>query len=324
MLIRIFKSNQPALLIALPVIGVLVWLYGLITPPGTIMENPMPLYKMIAGLIGQNHFISGITGLTFLISGAFMISYGSGKHEISKRSFLPGLLYIIMSSVNAASVQLHPVLISNLFLFFAVNRLLEMYRREDTFSEVFDAGFLIAIAALFYSPCLIFLLLVFIALLLFHPFIWREWLIAIIGFILPFLFLFVYYYLADTSFEDFLNSISVFGRKKDYFLHYHASMRIYLVITGVILFLSILSELTSGKGIKLKTKKGISFNYWYLAVSVVAVLSTPFEIIESTLIAAPLSVVFANYLLSLKKNWIAELIFVLLAASSLVNLYHPF
>lgn len=283
----------------------------------------MPLYKAMAEILGNMYFISWLTGIAFLLSGAFMINHIVNTHEISKRSYLPGLIYIITASNSTEALRLHPILISNLFLLFAINRLLDIYRREETFSEVFDSGFLIALATLFYFPSIVFFGIILICLLLFHSFIWREWLISIIGFALPFLFLLIYYYLIDMRTDLFSQNIQNFTASKNQD-SYSTITRIYIGLVVLILALALAANFTNVKGIKLKTKKSTALVFWYLALSFSAILAfTDFLQTDFALIAAPFSMVFGNYLLNVKRGWWSESLFWILIAASLTVLYNP-
>ena len=325
LLVRIFKSNQPVLLIAIGVIALVIWMYGFFHPIEVTIVNPMPLYKVVLRLFDNMYVVRNITGFIFLVSGAFLINYIANKHEmISKKAYLPGLLYVIISSNSIESVQLHPILISNLLVLLAVNRLYDMYKKEDTFSEVFDAGFLLAAATLLYFPCMIFCLLIFIALIIFHPFVWREWLIAIIGFFMPFAFLAVYYFLSDVPIGNLLSHSTSFALEKNTVSGNNTSFLIYLGIIAFIFLLSGASMLTRAKGIKLKTKKSTTLNYWYIAACLASILFTRFTAREMTLLATPSSIFFANYFITVKKGWWAELLFLSLATMALVNLYSPY
>jgi hypothetical protein len=63
---------------------------------------------------------------------------------------------------------------------------------------MFDLGMLTALGTLIYSPFISMLPLMWISLIIFRPFNWREWIAAIIGFITIFFFLAVFYYWNDS------------------------------------------------------------------------------------------------------------------------------
>ena len=57
---------------------------------------------------------------------------------------------------------------------------------------------IVAVGTLIYLPFIYMFLVIWIALIIFRPFNWREWVACIIGFITIFFFLAVYYYLNDS------------------------------------------------------------------------------------------------------------------------------
>jgi hypothetical protein len=70
-----------------------------------------------------------------------------------------------------------------------LNSVLQCYQNEKTTFHAFDAGFFIGLSALFYWPSAILILLLFVSLFSFKPFYWNEYVAAVIGLLIPVLFL---------------------------------------------------------------------------------------------------------------------------------------
>lgn len=62
---------------------------------------------------------------------------------------------------------------------------------------MFDLGMVIAIATIVYFPSVLFLLSLWVALIIFRPFNWREWVAVLIGYLVITFFLAVYYFWND-------------------------------------------------------------------------------------------------------------------------------
>jgi hypothetical protein len=71
-----------------------------------------------------------------------------------------------------------------------------------------DAGLLIALASLIYFPSIFFFICLLITLLFIRPFIWREWVFAFIGLLIPYAFAFSINYLLDKPASGLFNGMA--------------------------------------------------------------------------------------------------------------------
>lgn len=322
MFIGFFKSNNASSFIFLPFIAIAIWVFGFTAPSVLPVKYTMPLYELIAGVFAPVPWLSTLMALLLVIGEAFLLNYIVTENEVlTKQSYLPALIYIVFMSNNNDLLMLHPVLFANLFLLFAVNKLLSSYRKDIAFSQVFDAGFLASIATLFYFPSVVLLPLLGVGLILLRPFIWREWVISILGVILPYLFVITFYFWNDTLnylWCDKLLFPLLQGKSKPEFSQ---SLYFMIAVSSLIVLFSlakVFGGLTSGAQ---KTKKGIVLMIWFFIFSGLSLLIAPqFSIRYFSLIAIPASVFCAHFLGNVKRQWLAEVLFLLLIGSALVNL----
>lgn len=321
MIIRFFKYNQPASLIILPLLALLMWLLGFFRQVNIIAaDHVMPLYELTTKWLGNYHLLIVFTALFLAVVEAFVLNYIVNKHEIlGAQSYLPALFYIILISSCANLLTLYPALFAHLFLLLSINKLFNTYRKDTAFSQVFDAGFLISIGSLFYFPSIFFFFTVWIALVIFRPFIWREWAISLMGLIVPYLFVFVYYYWFDGLnalwYDKMLFSFSNRINELDFLSSYYFLMAVVPLII-ILSFRKFLSALTATK---LKTKKALILLIWFFIFSSIISIANGFSIHYFSFFAIPLAVSFAYYFNNVKKMWWGEFLFFLLLASILLN-----
>ena len=233
-----------------------------------------------------------------------MLNYIVTKNEIlTKQSYLPALLYIVFISNNNEMLMLHPALIANLFLLFAINTLLSSYRKDTAFSQAFDAGFLVSIATLFYFPYIVFLPLLGVGFILLRPFLWREWVISFMGAIVPYLFVITFYFFYDT--------LDYFWYDKLFFPILREKINIplpqsFYFMFGVSCLIVLLSfgRIFSGLNIgSQKTKKGIVLMIWFFIFSGLSVFLAP-EVSTKyfAAMAIPISVFCAHFFVNLKRD----------------------
>lgn len=324
MLISFFKSNNASAFIFIPFIAVAIWTFGYFYPSPLVAQNGMPLYNFILQLANNNQWVTISLGLLMIVSEAFLLNFIINENEILNRKFfLPGIFYILFMSSNKTVLCLHPLIFANLFILLAIQRLLNSYRKESAFSHVFDAAFLFSIASLFYLPSLVFFPLIAVALILLRPFNVREWLISLIGIVVPYIFIITFYFVENLNFYTFLKEkfSLVFHQANTNIVFFNSPYTITLCVGATIILLSfgkLFSNLQSGSQ---KAKKGAILLLWLFALSLVSILITTNALTDYFgAIAIPAAVFSANYASNVKKQWWIELLFLLFLLSVFINL----
>jgi hypothetical protein len=231
-------------------------------------------------------------------------------------------MFVVLSACTPGLLWLNPQLIAGIFLLGALHLLLGTYRMDKAFGSVFNAGILIGIAALFYLPSIVFLLFAIVCIILLRPFIWREWIILILGSTVAPIYAGVYYFwnekLSSMTHEIIVNPIV----NRDFFLKLPVEYYFLTGMTGLMLFVSA-GRFLSGAGTStLKTKKGISVMVWFLVFSLLAVLPAQNNAVAGITFAIyPIALFASNYFLVARRLWLAETIFILLILSIAVSYF---
>ncbi len=322
MFIRFFKSNNASALLFLPLIAIVIWVFGFINPITLPVKHAMPLYELFAGFVVNIPWLSTTIGLLLTIAQAFLLNFIVTENEVlEKQNYLPALFYIIFMSNNDAMLALHPLLFGNLFILFALHRLLSSYRKDKAFSNAFDAGFLISVATLFYFPFIVFLPLLGVALIIIRPFNWREWVISFFGALIPYLFVITFYFCLEKLDYLFYDKMFYQFVREKHLLNLPKTFYFMLGIGWTVILFSIF-KIILGEGIgSQRTKKSIILFVWFLFFSALSILLAP-EISTKyfSALAIPSAVFCANYFANIKKGWWAEFLFLLLISSLFVNL----
>lgn len=321
MIIRFFKSNQPISIFVVPLFAILLWVSGFVNPQDIQISNITPLYSLLFKGLSNLKFVNTCLALSLLIAEAFIINYIINEHEIlGKQSYMPALLYVLLMSAFPSMLTLHPGLLANLFLLLALHQLFNTYRKEVAFSQVFNAGFFVALASLFYFPAILLFLLVWVALIVFRPFIWREWIIAILGLLVPYMYLGVYYFWIDAP--GFVWPSRIFNVDTIAVSWMHKSISFY-ILTILLAFIGIFSIGKQFTGLtvnKLKAKNSLILLAWFFVFSLLMLFIIPvFSMKYFSFLALPLSVFCSNYFLVTKKSWWAEVLFISLLIAIIWN-----
>lgn len=314
MLLRLFKSPQTLIIIFIPIIGILLWLkpfQAIETHPFPIYQ--MPLYSLIAKALNSSIIISNITTFILILLQAFFLNVISSKYGlISKRSYLPALIFILLTGSINEIKYFQPIIMSNFFILIALTQIFDTYKIERIFSNFFNSGFFISVGSLFYFNSLFFILIIWIGLLIIRDFSFRELLITLIGIITPYLFIFALYFIFDNVENLLFNIIKNIISEKTLIKYniYDIIFSTYIVFIASISIFYLLSVFNTQK---------ISIRHYYLTFIFFIILiigifilspSASAELIYT--MAIPVSIILSNYLINSTSFIFTEVIFTLL------------
>ena len=115
----------------------------------------------------------------------------------AKQNFLPGMSYLLVTSLFAEWNVFSAALLVNSCLIWLFYRFITLQNASKPGAAIFNIGFIMGIISLLYEPALIFILITWIAIFMMRPFHIREWLINLLGITTPYYFLAIILYLAN-------------------------------------------------------------------------------------------------------------------------------
>ncbi len=290
-----------------------------------IWDNTAPLSALVyAGidlLFGRSQVAYQTFGLFLTTFQAVYFNLIINKNDIfTKRNFLTGLFYILFLNISFDCCTLSPVLLATTFLLFAFSVLVKQLKRLETSDEVFEIGFYIALATLFYPPACLFLFWILSALLFFSGSSFRQYSLTLFGFLLPILFLSLFFYLngsTETYSQNFI--LSVFQIRQynlNDFKTLFSTLSLPLIV-GAMGFLR-LSNATGFNNFQIRSQQ-IMMLWAIFAVFSIGLM--PFLAPMQFIIFMPSIAFFTvNFFNLYAKKWVAELIFLgLMSVILLVN-----
>ena len=313
MLIRIFKRNAPLIPALILVIGLLLWGDGFFFTHE--LESPIqdagPLFRLIEGFLLAYPLASRILAFLLLLLQVFYLN--NIVHTISllgKPSWLPGFIYLLMMSSHPEFLQFHPVLLANLFLMMALSRTLVSFSEVEPMVEVFNVGFLIAVAGLFYYPALVFAVWLILSMTVFFLVSIRGLSAGLMVLLCPFFFLFSFYYLSD----QFEVRFALMAEQFDFlmilehsFTLYSALLVLFLAFLSLFSFLKVSIANVHDKPIRIRKRFRVLWYLFLVALLSFLFVKENFEL-HLAIVMIPLCVVSALFLMEMKKKRLAELI----------------
>ncbi|MEI6678148.1 MAG: hypothetical protein WCL21_06050 [Mariniphaga sp.] len=324
MLLRILKSNTLFSPLLIPVIGILFWMRSFQTPmilDITAANGAMPLYNLIFNVLGHQAFWQVFVAFCLVLINSFFISQlGSSFIFLKRRSFLSGIIYlIIVSSVNDLHTFL-PVHLATLLVLISLYFIFATYHKQVDITYTFNASFFLALASLFYFPVVMLFPLVWISVFVLQKNDnWRLLVIPVLGFGIPWLFMWVFFYLNDSALKLGKELITMLWTDHNAYL----LEPYFLLLTAVITLLTILGSLSIFsfyQRVKVSSRKYFVICYWMLGmviVSALGLITIGIEIVALSTI--PVTFIITHYLFSEPKSiWKEILVWIFLGIMILV------
>jgi hypothetical protein len=332
LLILLILIRVPVYLVGLPeLIPELQWmLVGEQINKGFVMyseiwDNTAPLSALVyAGLDGIFGRSQTVYQLAALAVASFQIIYFNviinNRDIFAKRNYVPGLIYLLFLNISFDCCTLSPVLMATTFVLMAFGTMVRQISRLQATDEVFEIGFLIGVASLFYPPACIFVLWAIASLMFFSGATLRQHSLSIFGFLFPLLLTALFFYL-DGTFEAFSrNFISSVFQIRQYNLNDFKTLLATLLLPfglGILGFLRLVNAF-GFNNFQIRCQQVMML--WAIA-GIVSIGLMPFLAPMQFLIFVPALAFFTiNFFNTFKKQWLAELIF--LGAFSAILLIH--
>ena len=326
MLLRVFKSNTLFSSLLIPVVGILFWMHSFRAPELLdikLANGAMPLYYLVYNLISGQDFWQVFMAFCLVVINSFFIAQlGSSLLFVHKRSYLPGIIYLITVSSLQVLHSLVPVHLATLCVLISIYFILNTYHKPIEITFTFNASFFLSLASLFYLPSLTLFPLVWIAIFVLQKSDnWRLMVVPILGFGAPWMFMWAFSFLNDTDISLWNSILKMLWTDHNAYL----LQPYFLLLTGVVAFISTLgsfSVLSLYHRMKVSSRKYFVIFYWMLGLvvaSALGLMTIGVEIVAFSTI--PVSFFISHYLLSDGKIVWKEILTWIYLATMIFSLY---
>ena len=247
--------------------------------------------------------------LSVLLFSIFIVNFIVKRNKITLASSYAIFFYALLMVVFPETLTDNKAILCNFFVLLAIRRLISMRSLKKMKMKIFDASLWIVFASLFYDWAILFLLVVFIAIYIYEPKSFKNWMVP---FAAGFTVLMVSSaYLVLTANLDFLFTHYQFSVAFDtaYYLNWASSSKllIYTLILFILTILAFIKLGNSGIG-KIVTTRLIVFSLIIGLVLNVLISSEELYPILFTFFQA--SVLMTNYIESIKRENIKEIVLI--------------
>jgi hypothetical protein len=315
MLLKFFKGTGPGVIFMIIITLLVVWLSAFFKLQGHFFLyfdlNPMPLYGIISSFTGTNPLPGIIYSLILVSLMSFLIvNLNSSLFFIHKRTFLPAIIYVLISGLFPEYQLMNPAIFSAMFLMLAIRRIMDAYRVQGISYSFFDAGLLIGTGSLIYANLIWFGVLVIIGIALLRTGNIKEILISLIGLATPYILTFGIYYVLGRDLKDLLSVIqyNLFEKQTDYV--FTRLMILAIIFIGFSTVVSIVYLFMEMNKKKIQARKTFSLLVWLFLISLAVYFLLPSVSVEIVWITGiPISYFLAHYFVFSKKKHVTEILF---------------
>lgn len=314
MFIKLFKSGYSLQLIILLLALIILWVESFIAPmSGTHEYTPAPFYNYLYFLLRNLTLLQVILAFLLIIVQAYLLNNILIENGfIRKNSLLPAFVYILIISQSKDLQTIYPALLANLFLIIAFHYLLKVYYEIEAYTKILNAAFLVGLASLFYLPSIFFITLFWITFITYSIFKWREWIISIIGVLIPFIFLFTFYFWVDRFNEMISKYLAYFGNLILVKPHLSIPGIVIISMIGLFILLAVNRIIISLNTKTISIRKKSIILIWFFVISLTSILYGSRSRIDDLAITfIPASGLISYYFSDIKKRWIIEILFLL-------------
>ncbi|WP_179337535.1 DUF6427 family protein [Winogradskyella ludwigii] len=303
MITSIFSKSKPINFI---IVAVYVTILFLIT-------NYALLFKDFDGVF--NNAVKWAISL-FVI---FLLDFIVAKNNLTQRNSYAIMTFALLFGMFPEAMMHFDLLLSNLFILFALRRLISLHSNLNIKKKLFDAGFWIVLASFFFFWSILFFALVIVALIYHSQNDFKNVIIPFTGIatgiILLLIFNIVVYdeYFRAEDFERYASlDFSVYNSKAN-------------ILKFTVLFSSFVWVFISYFRIIPDKNKKIKPSYFLIAwASIIAILVAVIAPLkngsEYVFLFAPFSIIMANYIEIISERWFKEVVVLLLFITPIIGL----
>ena len=303
MIARIFKKSKPVNYII--VIGII----GL----AFIKVSLNRIFEEISLLFILERFML----LIISVFSIFLLNFIVVKNKLIEQSSFHILLFSLFLSLFPATLIDLNILISHVFILFALRRIISLKSKRNVLKKIFDASFWIALACIFYFWAIMFFLVLLAALFLYSDNKLNDWIVAFSGLLTVLILSVCYNLVLYNNIDLVLSNIP----KLNFEYSKYNSIKLIIGITvlfsyGIWASFFYLSDLKN----KLKATRPphkIIFAALFISIAVV-IFSDSRTSSEFIFMFSPLAIITSNYIYSIKENWIKDLFILLLIIAVIV------
>jgi len=318
MLAAFYRSNQPAVLVSVPLVVALLFapaFWHAPLPSGALM----PLAALVQSWIGESALAHALLGIVLVSSSTIQLAALLNALELmDRRNHLVAIAFPLALAGLGGPACYDPALLGLPLVLFALRRAWSITNTSAALAPLFDASLLIGLAALCYLPYVVLLVVLWISTSLIRSFAWREYVVPTIGVAL--MFYLAWMVLQLIGHAPWLPMRSLIPADMAPAVLWQGTARkafLVLLLPTLLLALAAFNRSQSKSVIRGKNLRSAFMALALALALVIGLLATLKGGFPAVLAALPAGVIAAYLFLDPRRNWLAELSLMALAGMAL-------
>lgn len=311
-----FRNLNPANLILLAFVTVVLRVGVLLKMPQTVDLSLLDTYAGFLINVPEDLFSpfgNIFTAMVLVFIQAVILNRMVNNFNLmGKPTFVPALMYVSATAILEPFLVLSPALLANFLVLWMLYKFLNLYRRDNIMSTMFDLGMITAVGSLIYFPFIVMFPLIWVTVTIFRPFNWREWVAALVGFITIWFFVGTLYYLNGALNRAF-STIPLI-------ITFHTSFKvtiydfIVLLPLAVILVLSVFSLQKRMYRSNVFIRKSFLVSIFLFVFGMMGFsVNRDYDLSHFLLAVPPVSIIMSYFFVDASKRWFYETMYLLFA-----------
>jgi hypothetical protein len=203
--IRFFSESNPVKILSIFIFGILIRLPYFADPsPVEIHPEDGYFYQLLSGWIFRffgtaSWILAIVTYVLIFLQGLSINGFINSQKLFGNTHLLFVFAYVLFSSLMPGWNVWSPFILVNTIMIFVFPKLINLYQKYNVQNELFLLSVMISLSTFLYKPSVLLIAFFYIALSIIRTFSLSEWVIVLIGFLLPYYLLFVYAYVWENS-----------------------------------------------------------------------------------------------------------------------------
>jgi hypothetical protein len=201
-MVFLFRDRSDINVLFLVLLSVAVHFHFYLEPP-IVIANPTD--GLLAYLLF--HYIKPLPPLALIIIFHLIVIVQALRLNIlvsrfkmfQQVSYFPAFTFVLLTALFPFWDAISSGLIANAFIIWILVKLNRLYDQTQPKTLEFNIGMIVGVSILLYEPIAILIPVVIFALVIIRPFRLTEWLVLMMGILLPFYFVFTYVFLTDSA-----------------------------------------------------------------------------------------------------------------------------
>jgi hypothetical protein len=322
-MLQLFRTNQLYVLFFLFVMLVVLRIIGFVQPTEIPVYQSGLVSDLVYTLIGTKGWLPQAIALLLVFGQALLTNAICNEYQlITENTYYPALFFVLLSSFSPSMQTLSPMLLGNTFFMIALISLFRSTRSLQAADTIFNVGFWIAVASMFYSSYWVFIIVGVIGIVRLRNFKSEETIILLLGFVVPYFLVCVYFFWVD-GLAGFL--------KKEVLEHFgcfsfHLQMTWQNFVTVIVWLMAIGAAIFNAPSFYEKTsvqaQRKVQTLFWTIGAVVLTLFTqNKIEINHLWLLIVPLSMFMAYTFLMVRNRMYAEFAFIVIMLFTLVFQY---